>query len=63
VQVISRYNFMMRYKKFILLTLTVATACYVYFTGTVEVTALTEIYTKGSLTLYETGAPLFCCAT
>jgi hypothetical protein len=54
---------MMRYKKFILLTLTVATACYVYFTGTVEVTALTEIYTKGSLTLYETGAPLFCCAT
>jgi hypothetical protein len=53
----------MRYRKLILLAVMVVTVGYVYLTGSIEVAAIAEMYTKGSTTLYETGAPLFCCAT
>ena len=63
VEAIISYNFTMRYRKLILLALMVVAAGYVYLTGSIEVEALAEMYTKGSTTLYETGVPLFCCAT
>ena len=53
----------MQYRKLILVGLMVVMAGYIYLTGTIEVEALAEMYAKGSIILYETGMPLFCCAT
>jgi len=53
----------MQHRKLILAGLMVLTAGYIYLTGAIKVEALAEMYTKGSMTLYETGMPLFCCAT
>ncbi len=53
----------MRLKKILFVTAVIAGAGYLHISGSIEVGALTSLYSDGATALYETGAPLFCCAT
>ena len=50
-------------KKRLFVTAVIAGAGYLYLSGSIEVGALTSLYSDGATAIYETGAPLFCCAT
>ena len=50
-------------KKILFVTAVIAGAGYLYLSGSIEVGALTSLYSDGAIAIYETGAPLFCCAT
>ena len=50
-------------KKILFVTADIAGASYLYLSGTIDVFAVTSLYSDGATAIYETGAPLFCCAT
>ncbi len=54
---------LMSLKKILFGIAVITAAGYSYLSGTLEVDALTSLYSDGATAIYETGAPLFCCAS